>query len=88
VLSAPVIREPITGGSGQISGSFTTRAAHDLAVMLRAGALPAPKVSGEPSGRPGQRCHQMGLTERSTCPGFRLRSSLRRLGIGGGLPWR
>ena len=42
VLSAPVIREPITGGSGQISGSFTTRSAHDLAVMLRAGALPAP----------------------------------------------
>jgi SecD/SecF fusion protein len=42
VLSAPIIREPITAGSGQISGSFTTRTAHDLAVMLRAGALPAP----------------------------------------------
>ena len=42
VLSAPVIREPITGGSGQISGSFTVRTANDLAVMLRAGALPAP----------------------------------------------
>jgi len=42
VLSAPVIREPITGGSGQISGSFTVQSANDLAVLLRAGALPAP----------------------------------------------
>jgi SecD/SecF fusion protein len=42
VLSAPVIREPITGGSGQISGSFTVQAASDLAALLRAGALPAP----------------------------------------------
>lgn len=42
VLSAPVIREPITGGSGQISGSFTTQQAQDLALLLRSGALPAP----------------------------------------------
>lgn len=42
VLSAPNIREPITGGRGQISGSFTAASANDLAVMLRAGALPAP----------------------------------------------
>ncbi|MCA3389301.1 MAG: protein translocase subunit SecD [Roseomonas sp.] len=42
VISAPVIREPITGGQGQISGSFTVRTANDLAVLLRAGALPAP----------------------------------------------
>lgn len=41
VLSAPVIREPITGGSGQISGSFTVESANDLAALLRAGALPA-----------------------------------------------
>lgn len=41
VISAPVIREPITGGSGQISGSFTVQAANDLAILLRAGALPA-----------------------------------------------
>ena len=41
VLSAPVIREPILGGSGQISGNFTTQGANDLAVLLRAGALPA-----------------------------------------------
>ncbi len=42
VISAPVIREPITGGSGQISGSFTVQAANDLSILLRAGALPAP----------------------------------------------
>ncbi|MBV8912842.1 MAG: protein translocase subunit SecD, partial [Acetobacteraceae bacterium] len=42
VISAPVIREPITGGRGQISGNFTARSANDLAVLLRAGALPAP----------------------------------------------
>ncbi|HMK79926.1 MAG TPA: protein translocase subunit SecD [Xanthobacteraceae bacterium] len=41
VISAPVIREPITGGSGQISGSFTVEQATDLAILLRAGALPA-----------------------------------------------
>jgi preprotein translocase subunit SecD len=42
VISAPVIREPILGGSGQISGGFTVEAANDLAILLRAGALPAP----------------------------------------------
>jgi preprotein translocase subunit SecD len=42
VISAPVIQEPILGGSGIISGSFTTQSATDLALLLRAGALPAP----------------------------------------------
>lgn len=42
IISAPVIREPICGGSGQISGSFTLKEANDLAILLRAGALPAP----------------------------------------------
>ena len=42
VISAPVIREPITGGRGQISGNFTASSAQDLSVLLRAGALPAP----------------------------------------------
>lgn len=42
VISAPVIREPILTGSGQISGSFTVQSANDLAILLRAGALPAP----------------------------------------------
>jgi SecD/SecF fusion protein len=41
VVTAPVIQQPITGGTGQISGSFTTATANDLAVLLRAGALPA-----------------------------------------------
>jgi SecD/SecF fusion protein len=40
VISAPQIREPILGGTGQISGNFTTESANDLAVLLRAGALP------------------------------------------------
>jgi len=42
VISAPVIQEPITGGQGQISGNFTVQQANDLAILLRAGALPAP----------------------------------------------
>lgn len=42
VISAPVIREPILGGSGIISGNFTVQGANDLALLLRAGALPAP----------------------------------------------
>ncbi len=41
VVSAPQIREPILGGTGQISGSFSPESANDLAVVLRAGALPA-----------------------------------------------
>ena len=41
VISAPVIREAILGGSGQISGSFTVESANELAILLRAGALPA-----------------------------------------------
>lgn len=42
VLTAPVIREPITGGNGQIDGNFTIATANELALLLRAGALPAP----------------------------------------------
>ncbi len=42
VYSAPVIRERIAGGSAQISGSFTSQEATDLAIVLRAGSLPAP----------------------------------------------
>jgi len=41
-ISAPVIREAITGGRGQISGHFDAKSATDLSVLLRAGALPAP----------------------------------------------
>jgi preprotein translocase subunit SecD len=42
VISAPRINEPILGGSGIISGGFSVQEANDLAVLLRAGALPAP----------------------------------------------
>jgi len=42
IISAPSVREPITGGSGQISGDFTFQSATDLALLLRSGALPAP----------------------------------------------
>ncbi|MCP4384858.1 MAG: protein translocase subunit SecD [Hyphomicrobiales bacterium] len=41
VISAPVIRTAIPGGSGQISGNFTVETANDLAILLRAGSLPA-----------------------------------------------
>ena len=40
VFSAPVIREPITGGSGQIAGNFTLQEANTVAMLLRSGALP------------------------------------------------
>ena len=42
VISAPVIREAIPSGSAQISGNFTFDSANDLAILLRAGSLPAP----------------------------------------------
>jgi len=42
VISAPVIRDAIVSGSGQISGDFTFQSATDLALLLRSGALPAP----------------------------------------------
>lgn len=42
VISAPVFREAILGGSGEIEGNFTVQSANDLSVLLRAGALPAP----------------------------------------------
>ena len=42
IISAPVIRDTIATGSGQISGGFTFQSATDLALLLRSGALPAP----------------------------------------------
>ena len=41
VYSAPVLREPILGGTAQVTGNFTPQTAEDLATVLRAGALPA-----------------------------------------------
>ncbi len=42
IISAPVIQSAITGGSGVITGNFTVESANELAILLRAGALPAP----------------------------------------------
>jgi preprotein translocase subunit SecD len=42
IVSAPIIRDAIVSGSGQISGNFTFQTATDLALLLRSGALPAP----------------------------------------------
>jgi len=47
VISAPVIQEPIPGGNGQITGRFSIATANDLALLLRAGALPAPLTYAE-----------------------------------------
>ncbi len=74
VISAPVIREPITGGSGQISGNFTVQGANDLAILLRAGALPAPLTIIE------ERTVGPGLGQDFDCR--RRTGVLRRLGTG------
>jgi SecD/SecF fusion protein len=42
VLTAPIIIEPICGGSGQIAGNFSAQSVTELAIMLSGGALPAP----------------------------------------------
>ncbi len=47
VISAPVIREPILGGSGQISGSFTVESSSELAIQIASGALPAKLIEEE-----------------------------------------
>ena len=44
IISAPVVREAIVTGQGQISGNFTFQSATDLALLLRSGALPAPLI--------------------------------------------
>ena len=65
VITAPVIRSVIGGGSGEISGSFTPREAGDLALLLRAGALPVPlEVIEERTVGPdlGSDAIQMGVT--------------------------
>jgi preprotein translocase subunit SecD len=49
VITAPLIRETILGGQGEISGDFDINVARDLAIMLRSGALPAPLEIAEQS---------------------------------------
>lgn len=73
VISAPVIREPILGGSGVISGSFTVQTASDLALLLRAGALPAPlHVIEERSVGPGLGADSIAAGKIASAAGFAL----------------
>lgn len=65
VYSAPVIKDKIRGGKASISGGFTTEEAHDLAIVLRAGSLPAPvKILEERAVGPslGQESIDQGIT--------------------------
>ncbi|HUC61180.1 MAG TPA: protein translocase subunit SecD [Alphaproteobacteria bacterium] len=73
VISAPVIRDAILGGSGVISGNFTTQQAQDLALLLRAGALPAPlTVIEERSVGPGLGADSILAGEYASALGFLL----------------
>lgn len=67
VISAPRINGPILGGSGEISGSFTVQEAQDLALLMRAGALPAPlKVLEERTVGPGLGADSIAAGEHAT----------------------
>ena len=73
VISAPNLESPIVGGSGQIHGGFTTESARDLALLLRAGALPVPLTV---------------LEERSVGPGLgadSIQAGATAAIVGGGL---
>jgi preprotein translocase subunit SecD len=71
VISAPVIREPILGGSGVISGHFTVQTANDLSLLLRAGALPAPlHVIEERSVGPGLGADSIEAGKIASAAGF------------------
>ena len=66
IISAPRINEPITQGSGQISGNFSVETANDLAVLLRAGALPAKlSVAEERTVGPGLGADSIAAGERA-----------------------
>lgn len=73
VITAPVIRSAILGGSGIITGNFTTESANDLAVLLRAGALPAPlKVIEERSVGPSLGADSIDAGKRASLLGVAL----------------
>ena len=73
VISAPVIREAILGGAGQISGRFTFQEATDLALLLRAGALPAPlKILEERTVGPGLGADSVSAGKAASIVGFIL----------------
>lgn len=71
VISAPQIREPITGGQGNITGNFTPESANDLAVLLRAGSLPAPiKIIEERSVGPSLGADSIKAGKKALIVGF------------------
>jgi preprotein translocase subunit SecD len=73
VISYPRIREPICGGSGNISGSFTQESAGRLALLLRAGALPAPlKILEERTVGPGLGADSIAAGEQASIVGVVL----------------
>jgi len=73
VITDPMINEPILGGSGQITGSFSVESANDLATLLRAGALPAPlKVIERRTVGPGLGADQIKAGRYSALAGLAL----------------
>ena len=71
IISAPVIKEPICGGQGQISGNFSLKEANDLALLLRAGALPAPlKIIEERSVGPSLGSDSVEAGKKASLIGF------------------
>lgn len=73
LLSAPVINEPILGGRGVITGNFTVESANELALLLRAGALPAPlKIVEERSIGPSLGADSIESGQKAAIIGFVL----------------
>jgi preprotein translocase subunit SecD len=73
IIEAPVIKDVILGGSGEIEGNFTFQTANDLAVLLRAGALPAPlKVIEQRTTGPELGTDQINAGKYSTLAGLAL----------------
>lgn len=73
IISAPVIQTAILGGSGRITGSFTVEEANNLAILLRAGALPAPlQILEERTVGPGLGADSIKAGSRASIIGFAL----------------
>lgn len=71
IVSAPVIQTAILGGSGRITGNFTVQEANDLAILLRAGALPAPmNILEERTVGPGLGANSIAAGETALVVGF------------------
>lgn len=71
VISAPVIQSPILGGAGRITGNFSVEGANDLAILLRAGALPAPlNILEERTVGPGLGADSVAAGSKASIIGF------------------